>query len=410
MKRLEFWFDFSCPYAYLGSTQVEALAARAGARLELRPMLLGGVFRARSVPQKLFSAISTNKARHNAADLVRYAQRWRVPYAMPAGHPFRTVTALRALLVVGADNLALIHRFFSAYWVEGRDLSERSVVASVLSELGHDAEQVLAAAEREEIKEELRRRTDEAIDLGIFGAPAFIPREGVHPAELYWGQDRLEEVERALTGARPQKARAAPPARPLRLYFDYACPYAALVIDRAIEACGAALSFEPVLNAEILRADYPPEGLLPATSEAKTSYLARDLARRAEEARVTLGEASGDTRLALAATRLALAGGADGALVSALFAARFARAVDLSDPAALRAELERLGLDGARLVEEAGTASAGQALERATHAARERGVFGVPSFTLDGEEDGGLYFGSDRIELALEAAARALPG
>lgn len=406
MKRLEFWFDFSCPYAYLGSTQVEALAARAGAQLDPRPMLLGGVFRAHSVPQKLFSAISVNKARHNAADLVRYAQRWQVPYAMPAGHPFRTVTALRALLVVGADNLALIHRFFRAYWVEGRDLSEPRVVASVLAELGHDAEQVLAAAEREAIKDELRQRTDEALALGIFGAPAFIPRGGVHPPELYWGQDRLEEVERALTGARPTKPRPAPPARPLRLYFDYACPYAALVIDRAIEAFGAALRFEPVVNAEILKADYPPEGLLPATSEAKSSYLARDLARRAEEAPLTLGPTRGDTRLALAVTRSALAAGAGGPLISALFAARFARSVDLSDPAALGAELERLGLDGARLIEEASSAAAAEALERATHAARERGVFGVPTFALDGEEDGGLYFGSDRIELAQEAAAR----
>ncbi len=406
MKRLEFWFDFSCPYAYLGSTQAEALAARCGATLELRPMLLGGVFRARSVPQKLFAAISSGKARHNAADLVRYARRWRVPYAMPAGHPFRTVTALRALLVVGAGDLPLIHRFFRAYWVEGRDLSEQSVVSSVLSELGHDAERVLAAAEREQTKEELRRRTDEAIELGIFGAPAFIPRGGVHPPELYWGQDRLEEVERALTGARPAKVAAPTPRRPVRLYFDYACPYAALVIDRAIKAFGAALSLEPVNNTEILKADYPPEGVLPATSEAKSAYLARDLARRAEELEITLGAPAGDTASALSVTRLALREGAGPALVSGLFAARFARSLDLSDPTVLRAEVERLGLDGARLVAEASSTAALNALTQATSAARERGVFGVPSFVLEEEDDGGVYFGSDRIDLALEAAGR----
>ena len=50
MRRLEFWFDFSCPYAYVASTRIEALAGRVGAELDARPMLLGGVFKARGVP------------------------------------------------------------------------------------------------------------------------------------------------------------------------------------------------------------------------------------------------------------------------------------------------------------------------------------------------------------------------
>ena len=100
-KTLEFWFDFSCPYAYLASEVVEALAERVGAELQLRPFLLGGVFRAVKTPQVLFQTLSPTKARHNGRDMMRWAQHLGVELKMPPGHPFRTVTALRTLLATG---------------------------------------------------------------------------------------------------------------------------------------------------------------------------------------------------------------------------------------------------------------------------------------------------------------------
>src|SRR5687767_7400842 len=96
---LDFWFDYSCPYAYLGSTQVEALAARTGASLSWRPMLLGGVFRAAGTPQNLSETLSPSKAHHNGLDMLRWAALFGVKLVMPAGHPFRTVEALRATIV-----------------------------------------------------------------------------------------------------------------------------------------------------------------------------------------------------------------------------------------------------------------------------------------------------------------------
>src|SRR4051812_21029100 len=95
MAALDFWFDYSCPYAYLASTQVEALAARAHAALTWKPMLLGGVFRAVDTPQNLSEVLVPAKAQHNLADMQRWAALFGVPLAMPAGHPFRTVEALR---------------------------------------------------------------------------------------------------------------------------------------------------------------------------------------------------------------------------------------------------------------------------------------------------------------------------
>jgi len=190
---LDFWFDYSCPYAYLASTQVDALAARAGATLAYKPMLLGGVFAANGTPQKLFATLSPAKAAHNARDLERWADLFGVPLVMPPAHPFRTVEALRATVASGIDP-RVVHGFYRAYWVDGRGPSEPSTLRDVLTAAGHDPDGILAAIARPEAKDDLRRRTDEAIALGIFGAPAFV----VDGSRLYWGQDRMHFVERDL--------------------------------------------------------------------------------------------------------------------------------------------------------------------------------------------------------------------
>src|SRR5580700_6999468 len=126
-------------------------------------MLLGGVFAANGTPQKLFATLSAAKAAHNARDLDRWAELFGVTLRMPAAHPLRTVEVLR----------------------------------EVLGAAGHDVEQVFATIGRPEAKDDLRKRTDEAIALGIFGAPAFVVNDG----HMYWGQDRMHFVERDLTGS-----------------------------------------------------------------------------------------------------------------------------------------------------------------------------------------------------------------
>jgi 2-hydroxychromene-2-carboxylate isomerase len=190
MPHLHFWFDYSCPYAYLASTQVQALAARTGASLIYEPMLLGGVFRAVGTPQKLFAELSPPKARHNALDLERWADLFEVPLVMPAGHPMRTVEALRATILTKNDPL-VVRGFYVAYWTQGLPPSEKATMRGVLETAGHDADAIFARLD--DAKDDLRARTDRAIALGIFGAPAFVV-----DGELYWGQDRIDFVEKAL--------------------------------------------------------------------------------------------------------------------------------------------------------------------------------------------------------------------
>lgn len=402
--RVELWFDFSCPYAYLASTQIEALCARTGATLDARPMLLGGVFRARAVPQKLFAAISPAKARHNALDLERWARRFGVPYdGMPSGHPFRTVEALRALLVVGAPFMPLAHAFFRAYWVEGRDLGERAVLVDVLTRAGHDAERVLTAAEAPAIKDELRARTDEAIALGIFGAPAFV----VDGAALYWGQDRMHFVEGIPYDAWIASSNTGRPTVPhtLEVFFDFSSPYSYLgvsQVDALAARTGARVVWRPFLLGGLFKAIGQVDAPMLSWSDAKRLHTLKDMQRWADYYGVPYTFNSRFPTNSLKAMRcyLALPEERRAAFREATFRAVWAEDKDIGDEAVLR---EILGADADATLAAAATPAVKDALKKSTEDALAAGVFGAPTFVVDGEE---LFWGQDRLPL-VERALRA---
>lgn len=181
MRTLEFWFDYSCPYAYVASTQVERLAAGCGATLAWRPMLLGGVFRAVGTAQHLAPTLPPAKARYLLIDQHRLAARAGVPLDPPPEHPRRTVAALRATLARGMDP-SVIHAFFRAYWTERRAIEDPAVVRDIAGDVDLEAQ-----------REPLRQATEAAIALGIFGAPAYVV-----DGRMWWGQDRVPMVRRAL--------------------------------------------------------------------------------------------------------------------------------------------------------------------------------------------------------------------
>ena len=118
---LDFWFDYTCPYAYLGSTQIRAVAERLGRELVYQPILLGGIFKANAQPQKLFASRSPARLAYDAKDLQRWAKRRGVALNMPAGHPLRSVEALRATIATNNDP-AVIDGFYRAYWVDNREI------------------------------------------------------------------------------------------------------------------------------------------------------------------------------------------------------------------------------------------------------------------------------------------------
>jgi 2-hydroxychromene-2-carboxylate isomerase len=194
MAELEFFYDFVSPYSYLASTRVEAEARRVGGTVRFRPFLVGGVFKAtghegpRGIPAKLT---------HMWTDLQRWANRLGVPLTRPATFPVLTVLPLRAALAAeqAGGLLPYTHAMFRAYWVDGRDVSRPEVVQDVAAKAGLDGAALLAAAPS--FKEALARQTQEAIDRGAYGAPAFFVG-----GEMFVGNDRLDFAIEALAAAR----------------------------------------------------------------------------------------------------------------------------------------------------------------------------------------------------------------
>ena len=140
-RHLEFHFDVVCPFAYLASTQVEALCERTDATLSWHPFLLGGVLQATGVTPWLANTLIPQKARHTALDAVRWADVLGVPFAWHPHHPVRTLHAMRALLALTDERGVLrdsapAHALYAAYWVHGRDLYDPAVVVDVLDSVG----------------------------------------------------------------------------------------------------------------------------------------------------------------------------------------------------------------------------------------------------------------------------------
>ena len=191
---LELYWDFSSPFAYLGSTQAEALAARTGATLVWRPMLLGAIFKALGVADAPILTWSEAKRSYYFKDLARWAAHWSVPFRFPSRFPMMTVKPLRVFFALPEERRkAFLDATFRAYWAEDRDIADEGTLRALI---GEGADEVLARTGTKEVKDALFAATQRAIDAGVFGAPTWV----VDEKELFWGQDRIVLVERALRG------------------------------------------------------------------------------------------------------------------------------------------------------------------------------------------------------------------
>lgn len=409
-KTLDFWFDYTCPYAYLGSTQARALAARMGVELTYRPLLLGGVFRANDTPQKLFATLSPAKSAHNRADLQRWARRFGVTLTMPAEHPRRSVEALRATLATGIDP-RVVDAFFHAYWVENADIGDRAVVAKVVAACGHDAERILAAIDTPAIKDDLRARTEAAVGLGIFGVPAWVV-DGTH---LYWGQDRMRFVEGKREGEGEGETRAGTATgtgtctgeRSFHVYWDFSSPFGYLGVmqaEKVARRSGARIEWQPLLLGGLFKTIGMAEVPLATFSAAKQRYILKDLERWAAYLGVPFRFPSRFPVQSLRALRvyLALPEEHRAAYRDAVFRACWAEDRDISDDAVLASCIgdEDVARDA---LARANSDDVKKELRRVTDAAAARNVFGVPTFIVRIGTRDELFWGQDRLDLVEEA-------
>lgn len=192
-----FTFDYSSPFAYLGSTQLAAITARTGARFELRPVLLGAIFKSIGTANVPLFAMPAPKQRMMPFELARWSDHFGVPFKFASRFPQNTVKALRMTIAApDAKREALFHALFRTIWADDGDLASDDDLRRVATEVGLDAEEAMAWTSSEAMKTALREKTEAAVAGGVFGVPTF--EVG---GELFWGQDRIELVEDAIRAA-----------------------------------------------------------------------------------------------------------------------------------------------------------------------------------------------------------------
>ena len=198
MTGVEFFFDCSSPWTYLGFEALCAAAREDGFGVCFRPFLVGGVFN--SINPSVYAARADPvpaKARYMAKDIADWARHYTLAIKWtPSVFPVNSARAMRACLIASDASAceAFARAVFRLYWSQDRDISQPAVLAEACAAAGLDPAATLAAADAPEAKARLRANTDELIARGGFGSPTFY----VGGDDMYFGQDRIALVREAV--------------------------------------------------------------------------------------------------------------------------------------------------------------------------------------------------------------------
>jgi len=186
---LDFWFEFASPYSYIAASRLPGLCAASGVALRWRPFLLGPIFQLQGWATSPFNVIPRRGA-YMWRDMERLCEKFGLPWKRPRTFPRDTVLAARIAAAHAGEPWIeeYVHAVYLANFARDLDLDE-AVLRAILRGLGEDADRCFSTAVNTDARTALRRNTDRAIALGIFGAPNCVVGE-----ELFWGEETLEDA------------------------------------------------------------------------------------------------------------------------------------------------------------------------------------------------------------------------
>ena len=193
---VDYFLAPNSPWTYLGHQRFVDMAQAAGARVRVRPMDLAQVFPVSGglpLPKR-----APQRQAYRLVELKRYADFLQLPLNLQPRHfPVAGDPAARLLVAVAEHDgdtaaLRLAGAVLAAVWVQERDIADAACLAVLLAETGLPAER-LAQSASEAVQAQYQQHTQAAIDAGVFGSPSY-----VIDGEIFWGQDRLDFVQRRL--------------------------------------------------------------------------------------------------------------------------------------------------------------------------------------------------------------------
>ncbi len=195
-KVIDTYLSLNSPWAYLGGPRLAVIAKRHGAEVRVKPVSLGEIFPKTGglpLPKR-----APARQAYRLAELKRWSRFLDMPLNLkPAFFPAAEDLAAGCVIAAGqtgGDALGLSQAILRAVWAEEKNIADEATLAELAQASGHDPVALLAKAREPRTAETYAALTGEALARGVFGAPSYITRD-----ELFWGQDRLDFLDRALS-------------------------------------------------------------------------------------------------------------------------------------------------------------------------------------------------------------------
>ncbi|MDP2125081.1 MAG: 2-hydroxychromene-2-carboxylate isomerase [Parvibaculum sp.] len=198
-KTVEFHFDFGSPNAYLSWKVVPEIERRTGTTFTYVPVLLGGIFKAtNNVSPVIANQGIKNKGEYQFLEIERFIKKHNLSrFKFNSHFPVNTLQIMRGAVAAEIDgNLpAYIAAVMPAMWEDSKKMDDADVIKAVLDAAGLDGTRMLARIQEADVKAKLAANTEGSVARGAFGIPTFFV-----DGEIYFGKDRLREVEEAIAG------------------------------------------------------------------------------------------------------------------------------------------------------------------------------------------------------------------
>ena len=188
IKSFDFYFDFASPYTFLAHKEIRKIEEQHSINIKYMPVLLGGLLKSAGIKPNIDIPI---KAKYMIKDCKLWAEKYKITFKFNNYFPINTLDLMRCVLVAEKKDIAqnFIDRVFDAIWKNDLNLNDNTMVEKLLKNLDINPRTFLLEAADPKIKDDLKKKTEEASQKGIFGLPSFIVNN-----KIFWGQDRLEFV------------------------------------------------------------------------------------------------------------------------------------------------------------------------------------------------------------------------
>ncbi len=195
---IEFFFDCSSPWTYLGFHNIQPLAAEFGVEISWRPILVGGIFN--SINPSVYASREhpvPAKLAYQKKDMADWARSAGLTIKMrPTVFPVNSVKAMRGCILLAPEGklVSFARAAFEIYWGEDQDISQDTVLTEVCRRVGVDPQKFFAGIGQQAVKDQLKANTDEVMARGGFGSPTIF----IDKTDMYFGNDRMPLIREAL--------------------------------------------------------------------------------------------------------------------------------------------------------------------------------------------------------------------